>query len=521
MAIRFSGLSSGLDTESMVTELMKAQRTSVNTLWKKKTQLEWKKADYNTMYKAIKEFRDNTVFNYKLESTLVMRKATSTNETQITATANASAVAFTHNIAVDQLAQGASMTSAAKITHTGSTGKSTLADHIGVSGIISLSISDGKTTKALDNTGSGTYDTTDKSIYDLVSDINKLGLNVKASYDATLDRFFLSSAKTGAANQITLTSVDGTGTGAGSLMEKLQFGADATLSTVEPALPATLPANFTTGKDAQFILDGVSLTQAANTFTISGVTYNLKGEGAAQVVVTSDTDQAVENAKKFVEAYNALLEKINNEVKEAKYRDFLPLTDAEKAELKDTQITSYEEKARSGILRNDTILTNLVSQMRSNIYGAVSGVGGKYTTLSSIGITTGKDYLEGGKLYLDETKLKKALEEDPDILKKLFGSDGATGSQDGIAVRLHDTLKTALDKIETTAGLSASITGDTTSTLARSIRNYNTRLDNMEDRLQSIEDRYYRQFTAMEKAFEQLNAQSSWLTSLFNSNTSK
>jgi flagellar hook-associated protein 2 len=179
--------------------------------------------------------------------------------------------------------------------------------------------------------------------------------------------------------------------------------------------------------------------------------------------------------------------------------------------MKDTQITAWEDKAKSGMLRKDSILSNIVSKMRANVSEPISGLTGKYKNSASIGITTG-NYAEGGKLYLDEAKLTAALNEDPDVLNKIFGTDGATGAQDGIAVRLYDTLKSSLDKISTEAGISASTSDDTTSSLAKRIRTYNTQLYNMDLRLNKIEDRYYRQFDAMESALMKLNKQSSWLS---------
>lgn len=72
MVMRSYGLSgSGMDIDQMVKDLMKARRASYDKMWQKKTQLEWKKADYNTMYNTLRDFRNTTAFNYKLQSTLM------------------------------------------------------------------------------------------------------------------------------------------------------------------------------------------------------------------------------------------------------------------------------------------------------------------------------------------------------------------------------------------------------------------------------------------------------------------
>ena len=498
MSMRTYGLSgSGIDVDEMVSSLMKARRISYNNLYKKKIQLEWKKADYNTMYTAIKEFRNNTVFNSKLDSTLLVRKTYSNNESVVTVAANADAADVSHEITVHQLADGVKKSSSGAIS---GTDKTSLATQFGISGTFDITLKNGTSSKTI------TVDSS-KSIYEFVGQINSAGINVKANYDATLDRFFLFTTNTGSGASLELT--DAAVTGGNFLADKLKL--DTTAATGQDAIFALDGVGSTT--DA---LDAQNLKMSSNSFTISGVTYNLKGVGTATATVSSDTDKIVANVKSFVEAYNSILEKINNVTDEEKYSDYLPLTDEEMAEMKETQITSWETKAKSGLLRHDSILRNLVSKMRSDLSSAISGLSGTYTSASSIGITTG-DYSEGGKIYLDETKLKTALEADPDIVKKIFGSDGDSSTTDGIAVRLYDTLQASMDNIVTVAGLTSSVTGDTTSSLAKQINAYTTQMTDLDARLKIIEDRYYKQFDAMEVALNQLNSQSAWLTQQFSS----
>lgn len=498
MTIRTYGLSgSGIDVDAMVESLMKARRVSYDNLYKQKTQMEWKKADYYEMYTAIKDFRSNAVFNTKLQSTTLAKKASSSSESIASVTANADAANVSHDITVHQLADGVKKTSSAAIS---GTDKTTLATQFGISGTFDITIKNGTASKTL------TVDSS-KSIYEFVGQINNAGINVKANYDATLDRFFLYTTNTGSGASLELT--DAAVDGGNFLADKLKL--DTTTAT---------------GQDAIFALDGVgsttdiddesNLTMSSNSFTISGVTYNLKAAGTVKVTVSSDTDKIVASVKSFVEAYNSILEEVNDKVSETKYSDYLPLTDAEKEELKDTQITAWEEKAKSGLLRHDSILQNLVSSMRSNFSSPIAGLTGKYTSASSLGITTG-DYSEGGKLYLDETKLKTALEADPDIVNKIFGTDGASSSADGIAVRLYDTLEIAMDKIYTVAGATSSVSSDTKSSLAIQINNYTKRMTDMNTRLADIEDRYYKQFDALETALSKLNNQSNWLLQQFSS----
>lgn len=496
MTTRTYGLSgSGMDVDQMVKDLMKARRASYDKLVQKKTQLEWKKADYNTMYTTVKDFR-NTVFNNKLQSTLMPKISTSSNESVISATSNSDAANVTHSITVAQLADGVKKSSNAAITATGNA-KNTLANQFGMSADVNITIKNGdKSAKVTIKPG--------ESIYDVVSNINKAGVNVTANYDATLDRFFLYTTDTGASSSISFDGTDANG---------LAF------------LNSNLKLNTATetGKDAEFSLDGVgtgilgdtdNLKMSTNSFTISGVTYDLKATGTASVRVAADTEKAVANVKAFIESYNSTLEKINAELNETRYKSYLPLTADQKKDMKDTEIAEWEKMAKSGTLRQDPVLRELVAQMRSDLSAPISSVTGKYNSAASLGITTGS-YTEGGKLYLTESKLREALEADPNVLSKIFSTDGDGSSTDGIAVRLYDTLKKGMDKVTNEAGFSAGVSDDTKSNLAKRIAGYDTEMEALNDRLAQIEERYYKQFDAMETALSKLNQQSSWLAQQF------
>ncbi len=490
------GLSgSGMDIDSLVKNLMKAQRVKYDTLQQKKTQLEWKKADYNSIYTSINDFRSNTVFNYKLQGTLMPKAVTSSDETKVTVTANADAANVGHTMTVAQLADGVKKTSSSNIT-TG-TAKDTLNNQftgLDTTSPMTIQITNGTETSTI------TVDP-NKSIYELVSSINSAGVNVKANYDATLDRFMLYSTNMGSSAEINFTGSSASGV---ALLSKLN------LNTATEK-----------GKDAEFALDGIgtgvlggagNLKMSSNTFTISGIIYNLKATGTVNVNVTSDIDKTVANVKSFIESYNATLSKINTEFDETKYKDYLPLTDDQKSSMTDSDITAWESKAKSGLLHNDSILRSLASTMRNDLSTPVSGLTG-YTSASSIGITTGS-WFEGGKLYLDETQLRKALQTDPEVVNKIFSTnkDGNTQNQNGIAVRLYDTLKTVSDKIATEAGASASTTYDTKSNLAKQIETYTKAMTTLNTRLENLQEAYYTKFNAMETALNKLSQQSSWLS---------
>lgn len=508
MVMRTYGLSgSGMDIDQMVKDLMKARRASYDKVWQKKTQVEWKKQDVNTIYTLADDFRNKTIADFKKQTTLSPKQVTSTNETVASATANADAANVSHSLIVQQLADGVKLSSSDSITDTASgKTKGTLIQQFGYTAGDSFSLSiNGKTVK-IDVTETTTLN-------DVVSSINKAGVDVKANYDATLDRFYLYSNKTGAA-----AAVDFTGTNAAGLDFLSKLKIDGTKRY--------------TGQDAIVKLDGVELKQSSNNFTVSGVTYTLKSTSfldtngdpiPTSIGVQPDIDKTIANVQNFVDTYNTFMAVIQKELNEDKYTDFAPLTDAQKADMKDTEIKAWEEKAKSGSLRRDPILTQLASSLRSSFTEPIKGLTGKYQSAIDIGIGTGKYFDDdgnltteasnGGKIYVDEDELRKALEEDPDAVFKIFGTPGDTQSTEGVANRLYDQMYSTLSRLKTEAGIPNAT--DKTSNLAKSITSYNDQLYDMNSRLEQIEARYYKQFDAMETALSNLSKQSAWLTQQF------
>lgn len=507
------GLSgSGMDIDSIVKKLMMTQQAKSDALFQKKTIAQWQKTAYNTVYDDISKFRD-TLFNYKMHGTLNPNKVSSTNTSVVTATANSDAADVNHSVVVAQLASGVNLTSASSIT-TGAS-KDTVANQFyggtAPTGPYTFTISDGTTTSepiTIDPNG---------SINDLVSQINKSGLNIKASYDSTLDRFFMSTTITGSSAGISIVKTEG----------DPSWGAEDFFVGNLQLPSGVVGATGIKGQDAAFQLDGVGLTQASNEFSISSVTYNLTGVSsgtlsydndtqlfsgsglATSVSVSKDTDAAVDSIQALVDSYNKIMADLNGKMKETRYKGFPPLTDAQRGELKESEIIAWEAKAKSGMLHNDTTLTNLVNSMRNILSSPVTGITGSYNSASSIGITTGVNYLEGGKLYLDTNKLRTALTANPDVLNELFNAEGT----EGIVERLRGEIKTTMDRMKVIASTTGSI--DTSSSYAKKISDYDKQISKAALRYDNMQTAYYKQFNAMEVALQQLSTQSSWLSSQF------
>jgi flagellar hook-associated protein 2 len=145
-------------------------------------------------------------------------------------------------------------------------------------------------------------------------------------------------------------------------------------------------------------------------------------------------------------------------------------------------------------------------------------------TLSYIGITTasGKDaYKENGKLHIDVTKLEEVLQNDPEGVKALFTatstSDPKLKSEMGFAERIKLDLDQAISKMGSKIGASSLSDTVDSSTIGQNLKYLNSSIYTMNERLSRVQTRYEKQFAAMEKAMQNLNNQSSWISSQLSS----
>ncbi|MDF2065808.1 flagellar filament capping protein FliD [Bacillus sp. Cr_A10] len=232
------------------------------------------------------------------------------------------------------------------------------------------------------------------------------------------------------------------------------------------------------------------------------------------LTASSDINAMVDKVKEFVEKYNELIGGMNTSLKEKKYRDFPPLTDEQRKDMSEKEQELWDEKAKSGLLRSDSIVSGGLSEMRNAIYGRVGNEDNIIDTLAEMGVTTSNSYSDGGKLVINEEKLRKALTENPDQVVKTLTQSGekATDSSEdtrGIVQRLRDSMKDFTLNIEKKAGKASST--DQQYSIGKSLIDTNSRISNFQRRLEDIESRYWRQFTAMEQAISKANQQSAFL----------
>ena len=504
--MRISGLASGMDTESMVKELMKAHRIPLDKITQKKQYTEWQRDDYRTVNRTLNNFKTLTNDSMLRQSTFIKKTVSSSAPDDVSIKNINSVSDFSGTLSVQQLATQATMRSAGKVgggtsSIDASVNLSTLDPTLTNPQTIKIrAIKEDGTLQTEKEAFTYTFDPSMKSLQNVMDEINSKS-NVTAFYDQ----------QTG---KISMTARYAGDNASGNEIEIESSSAFQSFSKLAPD-NVTAGTDGTVGTNSKFTLNGLATERSSNTFKINGFEFNLKQVTTKDITFSSsaDVESILESVTKFVDEYNKLIEDLNGQLRETKYKDYQPLTDTEKEALSEDQIKKWEEKAMSGTLKNDSIISGVLNQMRSAMSSVVGGVSGG-NALSKLGITTSSNYLENGKLIIDETKLREAISANPNQVYEVFAANGDKDSEKGIARRLTSALDDARTKITNKAG-SGTTTVNNSFVLGRLLDGYDDQVKRFEDRLASLESRYWKQFTSMEQAIQKANSQSTYLAGMF------
>lgn len=272
------------------------------------------------------------------------------------------------------------------------------------------------------------------------------------------------------------------------------------------------------GSDSKIILNGAELTSSSSVVSANGLEISLTGvtkeNESVTFSVTTDTDAIYDSVKSFLKEYNSVMKEMNTLYNADSAKGYEPLTSQEKEAMSDDEVKEWETKIKNSLLRSDSTLGSIINAMRSAMQTTVEYDGGTYA-LSSLGIMTSTDYTEGGLLHIygdpddsvysaKDDKLKKALEENPDVviatLTGVFGnlrqtmSDKMAGSKYSSSMTFYNDIKMKSD-----------------------VKDYESDIKDWEDKLAEMEDAYYSKFTAMETALAKLQSQQSTMSGLFSS----
>lgn len=544
--LRMTGMYSGMDTETIVSQLVKAKSTKVTNLKNEQKKLEWKQTAWQGLNSKIYNMYSKTLSNLRLTSAYSKKSTVSSDSTKATVVASEGAVNGTQTLKVNKLAKSGYLTGA-KLA--GKTTTTTGTDGKDVTKVVNWETTDklseidsnltGKTISI--TTGSGTDAkttdieiTADMTINDLVAKFKDAGVN--ASFDTTNQRFFINSTGTGSAKNFTLTSDDSTA------LASLGLDPNTTYTDINGSKNSCVKIE---GQDAEIVLNGATFVSDSNTFSINGLTINTLGvtDEEISLVTSTDYDGIYNTIKDFLTEYNDLINEMDKLYNADSARKYDMLTNDEKDSMTDDEVEQWEDKIKSALLRKDNSLYNVMNTLTttmmdgyyennlsdkqkknmsaSEISAWYKENGGKKHYLSDYGIGT-LSYFEAQDnehhayhingdaddefTSTKEDKLKAAIAEDPEGTANFFAT-------------LCKTLYSKLDETMSESTEYSSIYKVyNDKQLKKDYKDYTTKISDAEDELNDYEDRWYNKFSKMEVALSKLQSQTSSISSMLGSN---
>ena len=530
--IRMSGMVSGLDTESIVKALTSSYQTKVDDYKKAQTKLSWKQDAWKEVNTKINDFY-NSLDNYRYQSSWNLQKATASDATKATVTANGTAFNGTQTLKITSLASAASLTSGKlgddKSKVTASTKLSDIAGADAVGKTIRITVGDKNTDLEID---------ADTTVQSLVNKLKDAGLN--ASFDEDQQRFYISSKKSGTAQSFSITAgteADGM-KGDVSILKALKLSSSAD-DGKEDSNTGAIKKN---GVDAEITLNGVEYTSSSNNFSINGLNIQAlaKTDGDGITINTQvDTQGIYDKVKELISSYNDLINSLTDKYNAESSGSYEPLTDDEKAQMSDKEVEKWEKKIKTGLLRRDDTLDSLMSTLTNGMMktyyddsvatfdddgnqvlkaGTDASSAKKYS-LATFGIMT-KGILQSAtnrqyEYHIDgdeddasvsskTDKLMTAITEDPDKVVDFVKN-------------LTNNLSKELKKKMTATSLRTVFTVYNDKEMASEYSSYTKLINQWTTRLNDMQDSYYKKFSKMESTLQELQSSTSSISGLVSS----
>lgn len=505
---RMLGLVSGLDVEGMVQKLVRAAEEPLRNLERQKLLLTWKREAvqavnrlFYDVYRALEPLRLQSF--YRPQRVDVSRP-------EVLRAESLGSAAPTFEIAVDHLASPATLIGETIRVNGSPAARSETLAALGLLSPVTWTVEVSGPTSQVRSIDVLPTDT----LADLEGKLRGAGL--VARYDEGTGRISLATPATGASAIFTIREA---AAGTPSLLDRLGFTPSRDPASGEAFARAS-------GEDAQVTVrtsaGTVAVSSATNTLEMLGYRITLlQPSGTAPVTVRSslDVDAVVGRVRGFVEAYNKLLIEVQARLSEPTFRDVRPVLPEEVKDLGETEANERNAKAKSGLLARDFQLQSLLGKLRARL--AEQRVGGSYTSLSQIGVTTGS-WQEKGLLHFDEAAFREAFARDADgVIRLLAGyteklADGTEVFRAGIFSDLYRDVYEAMRDLTRRAGGGFGLFYEPRGgELGRALQDLDERIQTKARQVQSLEERYIRQFTLLEQAVARANAQAAWLASLF------
>ncbi len=508
MAMRLSGLMSGMDTDSVIQELVAARRTKVDTAVKAQTKLEWKQDAWKDLNTKLKNLQSKYINNMRFESSYSKKTTKVSDDSVASVITGEGAVNSVQTLQVNQLAKTAYLTGG-KVSYSGSDTLSALST-LGELGFSSanaetITINAGNKEVSLNVTA-------DTMISDVLNSLKEAGLN--ASFDASNQRFFISAKESGVASNFSISGSQGALSALGLKIPTEEELKNLTLEQKQKY------ATKIDGQDSMITLNGAIFTNSNNVFEINGLTITAQNETKDDESVTITTQDDVagiyDMVKDFLKEYNSIINEMDKLYNADSAKGYEPLTDEEKEALSESEIEKYEKKIKDALLRRDSNLSSVSSALKEVMSSGIK-INNKTMYLSDFGIET-MGYFEAP----DNEKNAYHIAGDPDddnsagdadVLKGMISSDPDTVIS--FFAQLSKNLYSKMDS------LSKSVDGYRSygsfyddKKMKEEYGDYTTKIADLEQKLADYEDKWYAKFAAMETAMAKMQSNTSAVTSL-------
>lgn len=573
MAMRITGLSSGLDIDSIVTDTLKPYKLKIQAQEQQKQILEWKQEQYQSIMKKSTNFYNKYLDILSKDSLSSLKnynqtKFTSTNESVVTVTGSSSASITNYSVQVEQLATRASgIMSDADLKNKAnneSGNEYTTSTTFGgqeikfqaTIGDLDVSLQNFKNSvnsklteledskvgksqteqdsidKQIETLNKALQETTDDELQQTLGNITidtdtlltvsdskganasfKLAVNLNGNVNTSKT---ISNFKENANNNINAkySSING-----GIVFEVKNTGentltingADAT-ATKGQNLKATI-FEGSASKSYEQSNNVVNLDGA--TFAFNGTT-NIATNEKINITGSQDVSGLKDKIVSFIKDYNELIGEINGKLWEKYSGDYLPLTDDERDTLSDKQIEKWETKAQAGLLRKDDDLKNLAYNMKNVMSSMIASSG---LSLERIGIKPVSDYKElNGTFEIDEDKLTEYLQNNFEDIKEMFTKDISSNSNNsGIIPKLKNLFNDNFIKFDSVFNKKSASSGvfALTNEMTKQITDKKNLINEMNKALNTRQETLYAKYSALETAMAKAQAQQSSMSSWF------
>lgn len=467
MAISSPGVGSGLDVNSIVTQLVAIEKQPIQALQTKAATLQSQLSLYGTIKSQVSALQDAatalaTASNWSAQA------ATSSNTSAVTVTASSTATSTAFGLDITRLAQAqttASRSVAVGAALGGGSGTGVLTIQLGSWGATGAGpfVAGAATAVTVNVNETDTYSA-------IASAINAQNAGVKATVlrSGNTERLSLQSATTGSDAGFTVAS-----NGGFAALDSLSF---TTLSNGSESA-AGMEASQS-GLNATLKINGVAVESATNTVSnvVPGVTFSLLQTTSVgspvQITVAQDKTAIQKSIQTFADTYSALSK---------------TLADS----------TKYVPGGKSGVLQGDSTTVGLQTLMRRIV--SSSSVGSTFSRLSEVGLEQQTD----GSLKLNSTKLTAAMG-DMSNLQKLFTADNSNAATNGFALKLRDLAKGLIGADGAVANKSTALQG--------AISRNGDEQDRISQRVAIVEKHLRAQYSALDAQMAKMSSLSSYVT---------